>query len=167
VSTLDDDLEGLRELYVDSYARLVAVVGAVTGSRLEAEESVQDAFVRLIRQWDRVRHYEEPEAWLRRVALGFASNRRRKTRNGLRALWRTGPIADTAGPSGDDVDLSRALAALPLAQRQVLLLVHVVGLDLESVASELANPVGTVKSRLSRGRAALAPLLRDEVTDDA
>ena len=64
-------------------------------------------------------------------------------------------------PQGDAVDVRRALAALPLAQRQVVVLHHLVGLDLVQVAGELDIPVGTVKSRLSRSRAALAPLLRD------
>jgi DNA-directed RNA polymerase specialized sigma24 family protein len=160
-------VDGVDDLYASSYARLVSVVGAVTGSRVEAEEAVQDAFVRLIGQWERVRHYDDPEGWLRGVALGYASNARRKRRNGWRALRRQVPVAHVPSPDGSAVDLRRALDALPFGQRAVLVLVHVVGLDLESVARELSIPVGTVKSRLSRGRAALAPLLSEELTDRA
>lgn len=152
----------LRDLYAGSYARLVSIVGAVCGSRDEAEEAVQAAFVRLVAAWDRVSSYDDPEAWVRRSALGIVSNRRRKLRNGVRALARSGPVADVAGPSGDAVDLSRALASLPLAQRQVLVLVHVVGLTVDACAAELGVAPGTVKSRLSRGRAALTPLLSEE-----
>ena len=59
------------------------------------------------------------------------------------------------------------LAALPLAQRQVIVLHHLVGLPVEEVARELRLATGTVKSRLARGRAAMAGMLdheRSEVT---
>ncbi len=153
--------DDLAQLYEAAYPRLVAVVSAVSGRPGEAEEAVQDAFVRLLGQWDRVARYDDPEAWLRRVALGFAGNRRRKTRNGLRAVLRLGRPDDVAPPSGDAVDLRRALAGLRHEQREVLVLQHYVGLEVEAIARELGVPVGTVKSRLARARAALAPLLQE------
>ncbi len=159
-----DDEQELRELYAASYSRLVGVVGAVARDRHEAEEAVQDAFVRLMGQWPKVRRYDDPEAWLRKVALGYVSNRRRKARNGIRAALKHGPAPAVAGPTGDAVDLRRALAALPQAQREALVL-HDLGLDVASIAAHLGVPEGTVKSRLSRARAALAPLLREDVTD--
>jgi RNA polymerase sigma-70 factor (ECF subfamily) len=142
-------------------------VGAVAGDRDEAEEAVQEAFVRLMGRWGTVRRYDDPEAWLRKVAFGFVSNRRRKVRNGVRAFVRHGAAIDEVPLSGDRVDLERALRSLPIEQRQVLVLVHVVGLAVDSAARELDIPVGTVKSRLARGRAALAPLLREGVADHA
>lgn len=68
------------------------------------------------------------------------------------------------GPSGDGIDLRRALAALPRAQREVIVLQDL-GLDIAGIARQLDIPEGTVKSRLSRARAVLAPLLREDVTD--
>jgi RNA polymerase sigma-70 factor, ECF subfamily len=65
------------------------------------------------------------------------------------------------------LDLRDALAALPLGQRQVIVLHHLVGLPVEEVARELRLATGTVKSRLARGRAAMAGTLqpdRSEVT---
>lgn len=159
----DDDPE-LQELYAASYARLVGIVGAVSRDRHEAEEAVQDAFVRLMGQWSKVSRYEDPEAWLRKVALGYVSNRRRKTLNGVKAAFRHGPQPEVPAPSGDAVDLRRALAALPLHQREVIVLQEL-GLDVAAIAHQLAIPTGTVKSRLSRARAALAPLLREDVND--
>lgn len=157
-----DDEREVRELYTACYSRLVGVVGAIEGSRAEAEDAVQEAFIRLIGRWARVSRYDDPEAWLRKVALGVVSNRRRKLRNGVRAMLRIGPQRDTLGPTGDAVDVERALRALPAPQRAVLVLYHFVGLDVEGIARELSIPTGTVKSRLSRGRSALAPLLREE-----
>ena len=89
VSTIgDEDERAFGDLYAVSYARLVGVVGAVAQDRQEAEEAVQDAFVRLMGQWAKVCRYDDPEAWVRKVALGFVSKRRRKVRNGLRAALR-------------------------------------------------------------------------------
>ncbi|GAB3829032.1 RNA polymerase sigma factor [Dactylosporangium cerinum] len=159
--------DALRDLYGARYARLVAVVGAIAGNRADAEEAVQEAFARLIGKWSTVGSYDDPEAWLRRVALGVLSNRRRKARNGLRALWRHGRQDVDDGPSGDSVDVRRALAALSQAQRAVVVLHHYVGLSVAEIAHELRIPVGTVKSRLSRGHAALAPMLREGIDDHA
>lgn len=158
----------LEELYAAAYDRLVSVVAAVAGDRHDGEEAVQDAFVRLLGQWDRVSRYDDPEAWLRKVALGFVSNRRRKVRNGLRALLRTGPTYEALpGPGGDAVDVRRALLQLPHAQREVLVLHYFVGLDGPQIARQLELPLGTVKARLSRARRALAPALVEEMNDHA
>ena len=126
---------------------------------------MQDAFVRLIGQWAKVSRYDDPEAWLRRVALGYASNRRRKAVNGVRAAFRSRSATESVpGPSGDRVNLDRALDTLPGRQREVVVL-RDLGLDVVGIARQLDVAEGTVKSRLSRARAALAPLLREDVTD--
>ena len=153
----------VRELYARAYPRLVGVVAlAAAGDRGDAEDVVQEAFARLLRQWAQVSQYDDPEAWVRMVAFRLLSNRRRKVRNGARAVLRHGPPEDVGAPSADGVDVAAALQQLSLAHRQVVVLHHLVGLEVAAVARELDIPVGTVKSRLSRARAELAPLLRDE-----
>ena len=162
---MDDDTgRDLEAFYTASYPRLVAVVGLVAQSRGEAEEVVQDAFLRLMSQWDKVSRYDDPEAWTRKVALGYLSNRRRKMSRGIRAFARHGAPADVPPPSGDAVDLQRALDRLPRQQREVLVLQDL-GLTVQSMSEHLRVPAGTVKSRLARARAALAPLLREEAED--
>jgi RNA polymerase sigma-70 factor (ECF subfamily) len=156
--------QDLRDLYAASYARLVGQVGAVCGDRHEAEEAVQDAFVRLMGCWPKVSRYDDPEAWVRKVALRQVSNRRRKTLNGFKAALRHGPPGDVPEPTPAAVDAERALAALPEQQRAVIVL-HRLGLDTDQIAEALGVPVGTVKSRLARARAALAPLLREDHRD--
>jgi RNA polymerase sigma-70 factor (ECF subfamily) len=154
--------DGVQSLYEASYPRLVGVLALAAGDRAEAEEVVQEAFVRLLGRWSTVSAYDDPEAWVRRVAFRLLSNRWRKRATGCGPSVRLGPPPVVAGPTADRLDVARALAELPIAQRQVVVLHHLVGLDLAAVAAELDVPVGTVKSRLSRARAALAPLLREE-----
>lgn len=149
--------DGLDAFYAAVYPRLVGQLTLLTGSRADAEELVQDAVVRLIPRWITVSAYDDPEAWLRRVALRLAVSRWRRTRVAAAGLVRLRDRAQVDGPDGHDIDLVRALARLPLGQRQVLVLHHVVGLPVDQVAADLGVAVGTVKSRLFRGRAALAP----------
>jgi len=156
--------EAVAELYAASYARLVGVVALAAESRADAEECVQEAFVRLLGRWPRVSRLESPEVWVRTVAFRLVSNRRRKDRNGRRALWRHGPPEASEAPPGTDrVDFAAALRSLPLGQRQVVVLHHLLGLTVDEIARTLEIAPGTVKSRLSRARAALAPLVTEEV----
>jgi RNA polymerase sigma-70 factor (ECF subfamily) len=154
--------DAVRALDERAYPRLVSIVGVAAGNRGDAEEVVQEAFLRLLRRWPQVSQYDDPEAWVRMVAFRLLSNRARKTRNGITALLRHGASPPVDPPTTDHVDVAHALQGLPLPQRQVLVLHHLVGLDVTDVADLLDVPVGTVKSRLSRGRSALAPLLTQE-----
>jgi RNA polymerase sigma factor (sigma-70 family) len=142
---------GVEELYAASYVRLVGVVAAIARDRHEAEEVVQEAFVRLLRHWPKVSSYD-PEAWVRGAALRLLSNRRRKAVNAVRAAVRLGAPAAEPPPSSLPVDLARAVAALPRQQREAVVL-HRLGLGPEEVAATLGIAVGTAKSRLSRARA--------------
>jgi RNA polymerase sigma-70 factor, ECF subfamily len=153
--------------YAGSYRRLLGQLFAVTGDLAEAENVLQEAYARAFVRWSRVRGYDRPEAWVRRVALNLAAMADRSLRRRARALLRLGPPPVVPELSPELLDLRDALAALPLGQRQVIVLHHLVGLPVEEVARELRLATGTVKSRLARGRAALAGILqsdRSEVT---
>jgi RNA polymerase sigma-70 factor (ECF subfamily) len=156
-----------REFYAGCYPRLVGLLALVSGNRADAEEVAQEAFVRLIPRWATVSAYDNPEAWVRTVAFRLLSNRRRRARNGLAALSRAEQPVVEGPPSGDAVDVSRALAALTPGQRQVVVLHYFVDLSVDEIAHDLGIAAGTVKSRLARARAALAPLLAEDVTDHA
>jgi RNA polymerase sigma-70 factor (ECF subfamily) len=83
----DDDFQ---DFYQASYPRLVGQLTVLTGSLEDAEDAVQEAFARASIRWGRLRAYEAPEAWVRRVALNLASSGRRRTRRHLAALARLG-----------------------------------------------------------------------------
>lgn len=146
--------------------RLVGQLYALLGDRGDAEDVVQEAFARA---WDRRRRLAEvddPEAWVRTVAwrLGISRLRRIKT---AREWFRRQPApAPAAPPDPDHVALIEALRALPTAQRRAIVLHHLADLTVGQVAHETGAPTGTVKARLSRGRASLAELLEDPALEN-
>ena len=144
------------EFYSASYVRLRKQLFAVTGDLAEAEDALQEAYARASLHWRRLRAYDAPEAWVRRVALRLAAMTARSLRRRAKALLRLGQPPELPDLTPDAIDLYRALGALPIGQRQVIVLHHLAGLPVAEVAVELGLPVGTVKARLSRGRAALA-----------
>jgi len=156
----------VSEVYARAGRPLIGLLTVMGGSSADAEEVAQDAVVRLLENWSKVRHYEDVEGWLRTVAVRLLISRQRchsVARLGLpRLAART--VTETPAPDPDGLDLREALAALPLEQRAVLLLHHVHDLPVSEVAAMLRVAEGTVKSRLSRARAALAPRLNEGST---
>lgn len=151
------------DFYAVSYPRVVAQLYAMIGNRDEAEECVQEAFVRAWSHRRRLDRAEHPEAWVRTTAHRLAVSRWRRTRLAKRPVDRAvGARTSTAPPGEAHVALVRALEQLPEAQRHTLVLHHIADLPVHEVARELGVPEGTVKARLSRGRAALAALLADD-----
>ena len=151
------------DFYNASFARITGQVYAMIGSRDEAEECVQEAFVRAWAHRRKLDRAEYPEAWVRTTAYRLAVSRWRRTTRGRRPADRAlGAATETAAPSETHVALVAALKQLPQAQRQALVLHHLADLPVQQVAREVGVPEGTIKARLSRGRAALALLLADE-----
>lgn len=153
--------------YTGSVRRLVGQLHAMTGSRAEAEDCVQEAYARAWQRWDKVSGYGDPEAWVRTVAYRVSVSAWRKTANMRAAHRRHGVPDDSRGLSPDYVAIVSALRKVSAAQRQAIVLHHLVGLSVEEIARETGAATGTVKARLSRGRQALAPLLDEGVQVDA
>jgi RNA polymerase sigma-70 factor (ECF subfamily) len=141
---------------------LVRQLHAMSGDLTVAQDSVQEACARAWQRWDVVGGYDDPAAWVRQVAWRLAVSRLRRAKHGLGLLRRHGPPPDAPAASPDHVALVAALRRLPEAQRRALVLHHLCDLSVEQVAAETGSAAGTVKARLSRGRAALAALLSEE-----
>jgi RNA polymerase sigma-70 factor, ECF subfamily len=155
------DAEGFDAFYLGTNRRVLHQMYAMTSNLADAQDLVQEAYARAWQRWSTVSVYDDPEAWVRTVAWRLAASRWRKAKNGVAALWRHGPPDDTPEPSIDNVALVQALRRIPEAQRRAIVLHHLSGLSVAEVAHETRSPVGTVKARLARGRAALAELLSD------
>lgn len=146
--------------YTASFARLTGQLHALIGDRDEAQECVQEAFVRAWQHRRALERADHPEAWVRTTAYRLAVSRWRRVKLGRRPADR----AISALPWTEAADESRvaligALRQLPEAQRRALVLHHLCDLPVQAVARETGVAEGTVKARLSRGRAALAALL--------
>ncbi len=164
-----NDSADFDAFYAVTIRRVVLYLYAACGDRAEAQDVAQEAFARAWQHWGRVSAYEEPEAWVRRVAWRLLVNRWRSLRRRLTARARMGtPDVMTAGPSPDRVAVVAALQQLPKAQRQVIALHYLLDMPVHDIAASIGAPEGTVKVRLSRARTALARLLDDhdqEISD--
>ena len=155
-----DDEASFDSFFRAESDKLVAQAYLLVGDLHSAQDLAQRALERTWHHWPRVRRYEQPGAWARRVLYNMALNEHRR-RGRQRAL----PVADVQvvdGPSAPHIVLVRALRRLPEDQRKVIVLHDGAGVPVAEVAAELGVPEGTVKSWLSRGRAKLAEALSDE-----
>src|SRR5512132_3849516 len=80
--------ERFEEVYLREFTGVFALAYALSGSRWAAEDIAQDAFVVAHRQWDRVGGYDDPGAWVRRVAANLAVSAVRRRLAEARALVR-------------------------------------------------------------------------------
>ncbi|ARP71062.1 SigE family RNA polymerase sigma factor [Streptomyces pluripotens] len=148
--------EEFDDFYAAAFPRLVGQLYAFTGDHAEAQDVVQEAFVKA---WDRRASFDAasaPEAWIRTVATRLAVSRFRRARRWLELVRKDAPPEQTPGPGPEHVALVTALRELPRPQRLAMVLYHVCDLSVDQIAAETGSPAGTVKARLARGRAALA-----------
>ncbi|MCT2587127.1 SigE family RNA polymerase sigma factor [Actinophytocola gossypii] len=155
-------------LYQGSYRSLVLTAYALTGDLGEAEEITQEAFVVAYGRRHRVLRADSPEAWIRTVVVNLARRRWRRRAMLDRILRRGHADPDPPPePTGEHLDLHAAIRALGREHQAAVVLHYLADLPVDEVASILDVPVGTVKSRLSRARAALAEQLRESEVDHA
>jgi RNA polymerase sigma-70 factor (ECF subfamily) len=156
----------LERLFRAEFARLVHAVAIVVGDVEAAADVVQEAFLQASRHWPRIATYENPAAWLQRVAINRALDERRRDRRWRAALPRLAGLAPAAAlpaPTEGPLDFDAAVARLPRQQRAVVALFYGADLPVAEVAGVLGIAEGTVKSYLHDARRALAPRL--EVDD--
>lgn len=153
------DGDGFDDFYRAAFGRLVGQLFLVTGDLHEAEDVVQEAFARASARWSRLQAYAVPEMWVRRVAMNLALDGLRRTRRQLAVLVRLAPEPVVPPVSVESLAMAEALAALPRPHRQVIVLHYLVGLPVSEVARQVGVPVGTIKTRLARGRRGLAARL--------
>ena len=144
-------------VFRSTYPSVLRTTYLVLHDRGRAEEVTQDAFLRLYERWRGV-PIEHPQAWVRRVAVRAAVRAAQRTR------LRTAPPPTRSAPRGTtcpDVDLARAVAALPPQQRAAVALFYLDDLPVEDVAYHLGVSTSTVKQHLFRARSRLASLLSE------
>ena len=150
-TALPDPPPTFDEIYAAHYADLTVQLHAYFGDRQEAHDVVQEAFCRALDRWDTVAGYDDPIAWVRRVAWNLAVSRWRRARTALNFLRRQRaekPRVD--GPSPERLALVEALGTLPATQRRALVLRYLADLPIAEIAIREGVAEGTVKSWLHR-----------------
>ena len=156
-----DQEDHVQEVYDASYRRLVVQLFALTGDLADAEDAVQEAFVKALSLGRAFADLDNREAWLRTVALNHVAT------GGVTRRWpadceprcQAQPRRSRSDP--EHVALVEALARLDLAHRTAVVLFYLADRSVGDIAIELGVPVGTVKTRWARGRELLAPLLSE------
>jgi RNA polymerase sigma-70 factor (ECF subfamily) len=141
--------------------RLRRYARALVGDRAAADDLVQDTLERAWAKLHLFRQGTDLRAWLFTVMHNVHVNQVRAARP-TDALEDEMPELAQRAAQGDALlvrDLERALAALPAAQREVLLLVALEDLSYEETANVLGIPIGTVMSRLARAREKLRAMM--------
>lgn len=146
--------------YHAHYRSMTVHLCAYTGDLGQAQDMVQEAFCRAFARWDKVVRYDDPVAWVRRVAWNLATSRWRRLRTAQNYLRRQRE-EHVPGPNPDRVALTAALAQLPPKHRRAVVLHHLGDMSIAEVARQEGVAEGTVKSWLHRARTALAAELTD------
>lgn len=152
-----------RNAIVDLIPRLRRYARALVGDRSAADDLVQDTLERAWSKFHLYRGGTDLRAWMFTVMHNVHVNRVRAQRP-VDALPDDVPETLQHGAQGDPLmirDLERALASLPEEQREVLLLVALEDMSYDEAARTLGIPIGTVMSRLSRGRERLRAKMFD------
>ncbi len=168
------------ETLVEIYSpRLYGYFYRLTGRREDAEDLLQEAFVRVVRMISRYEHDNRFDAWLFRIATNLVRDRVRRQRRsadaGASGARQDEPgileeVADNEVDRPDDVletteqvdRLQWALKQLPEAEREVILLRHFSQMSFREVAEAMGTPLGTALARAHRGLAKLRRLMNED-----
>jgi RNA polymerase sigma-70 factor, ECF subfamily len=145
------------EFYAATFRGLCMQLYAYTGDLASAQDVVQEAFCRALPRWSALSKYDDPAAWVRKVAWNLATSRWRQLRHlaGLTHL----PDEPIEAPKVERVDLMNALATLPARQRQAVVLHYLADTSIAEISAITGTSEGTIKSWLHRARASLADQL--------
>ncbi len=155
----------VARLFRSHHGRLLRLAQILVDDRGAAEEVVQEAFVRLFRQWGSLREPDAAAGWLRTTVLNLARSRLR--RRGLaRARREAVPVAPASPAERAELNeehrqVVEAVRALPRRQREVVVLRFYEDLSVDETAAALGISAGAVKTHTHRGMAALALKLEE------
>jgi RNA polymerase sigma-70 factor (ECF subfamily) len=165
---VDGDETSFEALMRRHEDRIFALALRITGDRGDALEATQETFISLWRRAESFRGQSEVGTWLYRIGINAARDQVRRRRRFPELAEGAGDDAVDASEgqrSGLDdavaerIDLARALAALPADYRDAVVMHDLGGLPYEAIATATGVALGTVKSRISRGRRLLARAL--------
>jgi RNA polymerase sigma factor (sigma-70 family) len=144
-----------EELVEAEHAHLYRALCLITRDRLEAEDLMQEAFLRVWERWGRVAEMDDPAGYLFRTAMNLWRKRRRRAALAVRRAMRLAPPRDELAEVEAREVVVRALAALTPRQRAAVVLVDLLDHSSEEAARLLGIKAPTVRVLASQGRATL------------
>jgi RNA polymerase sigma factor (sigma-70 family) len=141
--------------FEEEHERLFKALYFVTGDRQDAEDLMQDSFLRLWERWDDIGRIEDPTGYLFRVALNGFRMRRRRAAMTLRKVIPVKEERDAFADAEMRADVRALLAGLTPRQRAALLLVDLLGYPSEQAGSILGVRASTVRALATQARRAL------------
>ena len=157
------DLASSFELFVDAESgRFHGALRLLTRNRAEAEDLMQDAFLKVWERWGHVRSLDDPTGYLYRTAMNLYRKRRRRAAVALRHAIRPRPQHDPLDEVESRDMVLRALASLSPRQRMSLVLTDLLGYPSEEAGRLMGIKPTTVRVLVSQGRSALRTSLGDD-----
>ncbi|HYT78560.1 MAG TPA: sigma-70 family RNA polymerase sigma factor [Actinomycetota bacterium] len=148
--------------FLEHHEPLFRALWLVTRNRHEAEEVMQDAFLRLLERWPEIQAAENLDGYLYRTAMNVFRSRLRRASVALRKAIRQLPSDDQLSEIEDRDAVIRALAPLPARQRAAVVLMDVLGLSSAQAGEALGISAVTVRVLAARGRARLREVLDED-----
>lgn len=144
-----------EEMFAKERAAVFRALFLITGSPQEAEELMQDAFLKVWERWEGISQMESPVGYLFQVAFNMARSRLRRVKLAAKHATRIGPSEDPFEAADLHDAVVRALAGLSERQRMALVLTDLLDVSSADAARLLRVRASTVRSLASQGRAAL------------
>lgn len=148
------------DFYATHFRGITVQVYAYFGNMSDAQDVTQEAFCRAFSRWSKIAGYDDPVAWVRRVAWNLATSKWRRMKTAMN-FARKHREEHAPEPSPDHVALTEALKTLPERQRRAIVMHYLADLSVADIARQENVAEGTVKSWLHRARLALAEQLAD------
>jgi len=142
-------------------ARLFGALSVMTGNRHEAEEIMQDAFLRLWERWERVSAMDEPVGFLYRTAMNLYRKRLRRAAVAMRKVANLLPSDDALAAVEARDQATRLLRTLTPREREALVLTAYLGYSTEEAGRLLGIKANTVRVLTARARASLKLTVED------
>ena len=164
----------VQQLVVEHFERVHRAALVLTGNPWDAEDLAQETFLLAARKFAAFRGHSTPYTWLYGILLNVERRHRRSYgtwRRKLQMLYDRYDPSCQAAPAADlalhvaewKAGLWSKVAQLPEGQRQTLVLRFSEGLQYDEIADVLGCPLGTVKSRIHRGRLSLRDILAERM----
>ena len=162
----------LEQLLRENYSMMRSVCWRILGNESDADDATQNAMMAIVKNFSSFDERSAFSTWAYRIATNAALDELRRRRRRPLTLLRqdNGETPDIADQRSEDqlsyvdahVELSSALALIPEEYRVALVLRDVADLDYEEISHILDVPIGTVRSRIARGRGRLAEILGNQ-----